>query len=252
LTYWFRRIFVQHELEFGHLWFVAHLLVYGLIYALWRKLRGPVPTFQEKAFPGAAMILGYIGLLGFVSAVVRHWFPIDRWVFIGVPSEVAHLPQYLSLFLVGILAHRHRWLERIPDFQGAGWLAAGLLAVAFRYACTIFEWRFCWRPLQWGINWTDLLWNLWEALLCVGLCIGLIWFFRRAMDRQKRFARFLSDNSYGVYLVHLHILVAIQMLLVPTRFGPLTLTAISALGTILLSYFTCWWLRKIPGVNRVI
>src|SRR6185369_15995047 len=111
----------------------------------------------------------YIAALAFTSTVVRIWFPMDRWVKFVVPAELAHFPQYFSLFLFGIGAYRYHWLERIPVSAGKLWLTVGICAVALRFSYTLAHASF----LR-GSIWADLTWNSWEALLCVGLCTGLL------------------------------------------------------------------------------
>jgi len=252
-SYWARSILVQHEFEFGHLWFVAHLLLYGVLYSLWVRWRGTVHDLPERPFPGPRLVFLYILALGLVSAVLRLHYPVDRWVFWGIPLEPAHLPQYLSLFLLGILAQRHRWFERIPDRQGASCLALGLGAMLFRFSCTLLHWQFFGRPLRTGcINWMGIFWNLWEAALCAGLCIGLLWCFRRGLNHQNAFARLLSANTYGIYLVHVPILVVCQMMLGRTTLGPLALTGLSALVAWSISALASMALRRIPGARRVL
>jgi len=252
-SYWARRILVQHEFEFGHLWFVAHMLLYGVLHSLWTRWRGTVHDLPERPFPGSGIIFLYILALGLSSAALRHHYPIDHWVFWGIPLEPAHLPQYLSLFLLGIVGQRHLWFESIPGLQGVGCLVLGLGAILFRFSCTLFHWQFFGRPLRTGcINWMDIFWNIWEAALCAGLCIGLLWLFRRALNHQNDFARLLSDNTYGIYLVHVPILVVCQMLLGRTAMGPLTLTGLSALAAWSISALVSVALRRIPGAIRVL
>jgi len=123
----------------------------------------------------------------------------------------------------------------------------------FRFSRTLFHWQFFGRPLRTGcINWMDIFWNIWEAALCAGLCIGLLWCFRRALNHQNAFARLLSANTYGIYLIHVPILVVCQMMLGRTTLGPLALTGLSALVAWSLSALASMALRRIPGVKRVL
>ncbi|MEZ5770048.1 MAG: acyltransferase, partial [Paracoccaceae bacterium] len=93
--------------EFGPLWFIAHLLVYILVYALWRAtFAGEARWLRAPRAPGHRAILGFVLGLGAVTALTRIWYPIDDWVRIGglIPAEPARLPQYIGLFAIGILA----------------------------------------------------------------------------------------------------------------------------------------------------
>ena len=225
--------------EWAHLWFLGHLLVYAVIYAAWRTLRGqgtatpvPPPGAPRRDFPRCPWIAGYCLALALASLAVRVHEPIDRWVNIGVPAELAHLPQYLSLFWIGVLAARHGWLERIPPLTGRRWLAVGLAMVVLRYGYTVF-YRFL--PDIDG-PWVDYAWCQWEALLCVGMCIGLPHAFATWAGRTRPATRLLADNAFAVYVLHLPILVLIQMAMERSSLGPLALTALTGAATIVLSY----------------
>jgi fucose 4-O-acetylase-like acetyltransferase len=251
-AYWMREIVERKHIEFGHLWFLSHLLVYAVGYAAWRKLRGPLPEAlrrQARPFPSNLAIALYAAALAAVSAVVRIWFPIDRWVFIGVPSELAHLPQYFSLFVLGVLAYRYGWMPEIPDRAGKPWLGIGLALAAWRYSYTAFRWSWLRRGGQ-GPDWQALVWNAWEAFLAVGLCIGAVWFFRRCWPDAGAVARFCSRNAYGVYLVHLPLVVAAQVALIGTGYSPLALTVLSTVMATAASYAVIALLRLAPGSDR--
>ena len=43
---------------------------------------------------------------------------------------------------------------------------------------------------------------LWEALVCVGMGFAMPAVYRRHFNEQGPLARFLSDNAFGVYLIH--------------------------------------------------
>jgi fucose 4-O-acetylase-like acetyltransferase len=246
-------LFVKHHFEFGHLWFVAHLLVYALGYMIIRRLTHVQRVeVTPRPFPSNSLILAYALALAAVSVVVRIWFPIDRWVFIGVPSEIAHLPQYFSLFVLGVLAYRFDWIARIPARTGRLWLAVGLSLAAARFTYTALHQSFLSWPRH-GFEWSSLVWNTWEALLCVGMCIGLLyWFHAHWNSAPGALMRYLNRNAYGVYLFHLHILVGIQLVLERTSYGPLSLTVISTVLTLVVSYALTNGLRRIPGVRRVL
>ncbi len=93
---------VWPELNFGHLWFVEHLLVYAAIYAAWRlawrRTAKPGQVERTGAAPGDYEILGYAVALTLVTLLVRTWYPKDRWLFLlgFIQTEPAHLPQYLN------------------------------------------------------------------------------------------------------------------------------------------------------------
>ena len=88
---------------------------------------------------------------------------------------------------------------------------------------------------------------LWEALVCVGMGLLMLVVYRRYFDAQGPVARWLSDNAFGVYLIHPPILIGSALLLhaVPLNAiaKALLLTAIAAIGSFAVSAFV---LRKSP------
>ena len=91
-----------------HLWFLGHLLLYSLGYAMWRGVvdRRPNDPRRTWSMPSHTGITAFIVGLALVTWVVRWWYPIDVWVplLFVVAAEPAHLPQYVGLFVVGALA----------------------------------------------------------------------------------------------------------------------------------------------------
>ena len=114
----------------GHLWYLEHLLLFSVVYALWRRLRatrrrsdlthgGPlprlarVPGLRSWSWPSC-------------SALVRIWSPIDRWFNLLGFFRVAFadVPRDLAFFIFGVMAFERGWFERFPPAAGLG-LARG-------------------------------------------------------------------------------------------------------------------------------
>lgn len=244
------------QVELGHLWFVAHLLVYAVAYALWRRVVGRrAASVGGWPVPGHRALLAYALALAAVTYVVRLRFPIDRWErLLGVvPAEVAHLPQYAGLVVVGVLAARGDWLRRFPTAAGMAWLWVGLVLAAIRYLYAL--------PLgdrlpsifaPGGAGWGALVRSVWEALLCVGLCVGLLVLARDRLERPGRLWRTLATNAYGVYVMHVWVVVALQFALVDVGLPPLAKFALVSLAGIPLSVAVAALVRRLPGVRRVL
>jgi glucans biosynthesis protein C len=221
----------------AHMWFVGHLLVYAVVYTVCRTLRLPglwLPT------PGNRSILGFALVLAGATATVRMaGFPQDAWVIVlGVlPVELAHLPQYACLFVVGLLAARSGWLASLPTRTGMLWLCVGVLLSVARYL---------YRP-------NPMLWSVWESFICVGLCVGLPVMFRDHLSIAPRWLRALTPNAFGAYVVHvLPVVVGLQFALAPVGIDPfIKFAVVSALG-VPASFVLSAALRRLPGVRSVI
>jgi fucose 4-O-acetylase-like acetyltransferase len=241
--------------EIGHLWFLTHLLVYSLAYAAWQRFGRLVPGGALRPAPGHQAILLYALALGAVTFAVRLAFPVDHWIDLAgvIPIEVAHLPQYLSLFILGIIAARHDWLRRLPAGVGMTWLGIGLAAALARYLNTIAAQAGVALPLApGGPNEGALLWSVWEAFICVGLSVGLLTLFRERVDGQGRLARALAANTYGVYVLHLLPIVGLQMAIAGAPLPPLAKFGLVGAVGVPLCFLISAGLRRLPGVGRVL
>jgi hypothetical protein len=54
--------------------------------------------------------------VGVISFIVRLWAPLGRLAE-SLHQEWAHYPQYIGMFVVGILAYRNNWLVSFPSNQ---------------------------------------------------------------------------------------------------------------------------------------
>jgi glucan biosynthesis protein C len=208
----------------GHLWYLEHLLLFSLGYALWRAVRrtaagsGQAVGREEGRPPSLFAILGFALGIAVASALVRIWSPIDRWFNLLGFFRVAFadVPRDLGFFIAGVLAYPRRWFQRFPQRAGFAWLMVGLaLAVAwYAYALVLY------RVVPLGPAAMGLVYPLWEALLCCGLCIGLLVLFRRVIDVQRRFGKALARSQYSAYFWHPLLIVPLQMAVLGVHLPP--------------------------------
>ncbi|MFG6101999.1 hypothetical protein D0962_28950 [Leptolyngbyaceae cyanobacterium CCMR0082] len=248
------------KIEVAHLWFLLHLLVYALGYILWQQVMRRRATASEAMgapwpVPSHQTILAYLLSLTMVTAIVRIDYPIDRWVQLCgfLPTEIAHFPQYVSLFVLGVVAYRYNWLKQMPRRQGFIWLAIGLGAVLLRYGYSISRNGLMLPALiaGGGLDWRSVVWSAWEATICVGLCIGLLVLFREKINSQNKFLQMLADNAYAVYLIHLLLIIYLQVAMVALPIGPLAKFGLVTLIGIPLCFFVSATLRRFSFARLV-
>ncbi|HEU5100925.1 MAG TPA: acyltransferase family protein [Roseiflexaceae bacterium] len=242
-----------------HMWFVGYLLLASGGYAGWRWLtkRAAPVALRPAAAPRHREILGYALALGLATFVARIWFPVDRWVspLPLISIEPAHVPQYLSLFILGIMAERRDWLRQLPSSTGMAWLRVGLAAAMLPYAAAVLREL---TPINidlgtdGGLNLMALVSSAIEALIAVGLCVGLLTLFRDRFDCQSVLARELAAGSYAVYVIHVFPVVALQLALAASPLPPLAKFGVVALVAVPLCFGLAYALRRLPGVRRII
>lgn len=235
------------HIEMGHLWFVAQLLAYGLIYAAWRVYAHKAPE-RGRPPPGDLQVLAYVVALGVIGALVRQVWPQDDWVDLLwlVPAEPAHLPQYVSLFVVGVIAGRGDWFNRVSSGLGMRWFAFAVVAFVVAGVARGAE-----DDLPgWLSFWT--IWGIAEAFICVGMILGLTVLFRRFANRPGAWADRLDGDVYGVYLVHWFVVIAFQAAIDGVALGPTAKFFIVTALALVASFAITDVLRRIPAVRRVV
>ncbi|MFJ2610051.1 acyltransferase [Streptomyces sp. NPDC087425] len=243
------------DLQFAHLWFIQNLLAYCVLYVLCRQAarlyrRRPGRMRFELPVPGHRSLLLLTSVIAAATFVVRLRYPLDTWVpfldFLQV--EPARLPQYATFFVLGVLAHRHGWLERFDARTGWVWLTGGLLGVAALFAAGADAPSFG----PGGLNAPAALWAAYESALCVSLCVGLLTLFREAVTGGGPVSRELAANSYAVYIVHLPLVVTVQYYLSGRSLSAAgAWTAVSGVA-LPAAFLLAAGLRRLPGFRRVL
>ncbi|NGM82007.1 acyltransferase [Paenibacillus sp. 7124] len=195
------------DMQFGHLWFIEHLLVYAFLYTGIRKvLRRETAGISVKKPLGQGGIIAFGFLVATATFLIRLHYPIDKWVgFLGIiQTEFAHVPQYAAFFTAGIIAYHRQWLQTLSRTVGTIWLIVGVVLAACRYAGWI---RF---NSQSGYSWNSLAYSFYETFLCIGLSLGLIFLFREVGNKTFRWTEILSKNAFTVYVLHVPVVVCLQ------------------------------------------
>jgi peptidoglycan/LPS O-acetylase OafA/YrhL len=240
-----------------HLWFLGHLLLYSGLYAFWRLIadRGQKAATRPGPVPGHVAIVGFVLVLAVITWIVRWRYPIDNWVplFFVLAAEPAHLPQYALLFALGVIAYRGDWLRRVTFLKGMIWLSIGLIAAAGVYGVVLFD-QELWRNLvaTGGRNQRSLLLSTWEALICVGMCIGLICLFRAMVPRATGLLAAMAEASYAAYILHLLIVVAIQFAILGLELPALVKFALVTILAVPLAFGIGYFSRWVPGLSTLL
>ena len=235
--------------EFGHLWFIAHLLVYIVVYIALRAAIPAIGTLGSNAAPpGHLAIAAYALGIGVVLAIVRQTWPIDTWVrFAGLfKGEPAHMPFYMTLFTIGVLAGRAGWFLKLDTKVALVWAVAGL-AIFLALAIPATP-----RLAQPDTRIMQIAWAFLEPVVGIGMMLGLLVFFRTYLARPGPVLARLDGNIYGVYLIHLFVVIGLQAALVGLDWPPLAKFTIVLLGTLAISLPVIALLRLIPAVRAVI
>ncbi len=244
-------------LNAGHLWYIEHVLLFSIVYALWRTLRDALrkdPASPEReagrCAPALPAMLAALVVVAALCGVVRIWSPIDRWNNLLGFFRVAFadVPRDLAFFIFGAMAFKPGWLENFPVRAGMAWLAVGAAAAVAWYA-----WALIPHP---GVAMSAQVFAIvrpaWEAVLCFGMCIGLLVLFREAAAGQGSLGKFLAANQYSAYFWHPLLIVPIQMGFHALALGPFEkFLAVTVVGVPVV-FFWSWLARRIRVVRAVL
>jgi glucan biosynthesis protein C len=239
----------------GPLWFVEVLLIFSLVYVLWRvlvKTRPSTPT-AETRFPGNGAIALFALLLGLASFLVRVVFYVDAYTFKPLNLQIPFFPQYIALFVVGLIAFRRNWFAKLPDATGRLWLIIAIplilvfipMMLALGAAADI-------TPFKGGWHLQSMAYALWEAFICVSMCIGLVYAFRRYLNNRGRIAAFLVPLAYTAYIIHAPVITALEVAVRDVVLYPLIKWAVVALVAVPLCFGLSALIRKLPYFDRVL
>ena len=231
--------------EIGHMWFVESLLVFCLIYALIRRGVKPI----DKDCDSKPTIIGLLIValvMGVGSYFIRQVSPQDHWIWpfgiIPLPMEPAHYLQYVMMFVLGILAYRFQWLNKMSNGTGMTALLIGIALAVGNY-------------LRDGGPWNAFVWQwfgIYESLMCVFISFGLIWFFRQFISATSRFWQWCAAQSYGAYVFHLLLMIILQNIVDGIWMGAFGKFLFIGVVTTIHSLLLTWIVKMIPGVKRVL
>jgi glucans biosynthesis protein C len=233
----------------GPLWFIETLLIFACFYALYRQFKPqPVQPIPDAKFPSSGKIILFAFLLGILATVVQIWFPRGTAI-TELNLQLANFPQYIAMFILGLMAYPRNWFASLPDRTACSWMIVALL-LSFLPLLVGFQINpQAGSAMDFILN---LVANWWESFMCVGMSITVVYLFRTYFNQQKALATWASRNAYAAYLIHEPIIATAALLFSGIILYPLLKFAIMALLTIPLTFLLSALIRKIPYTDRVL
>lgn len=211
--------------------------------------------------PGYLLIGVFILVLALVSYLLRMIVPLGQPVNLFVDAlsfpTIAYLPQYLSFFVLGIIASRHDWFRTLHASIGVVGIVTAVVAgtilfpLAFSGSLFSLELTPALDNAMGNGHWQSAAYALWDSIFAVGLCLGLIPLFRRYFNGQGWFRTFLSQHGYAVYVIHIPIIVFLAYALREIDLANLPKFGVAAIITVLICFVAAYFVRKIPFASRI-
>ena len=238
----------------GPLWFLWMLLAFdGLATLLYRILPLPGDFIRKRA----TFILGRpVALFGAVFGIsIAVYLPMAillgplKWIGIGpFHAQVCRILLYLVYFLTGTVIGAYG-IDR-SEFRSDGaivkrwweWLTVGLIFYIVFVIMVVIV--------------TDkdrtLVSEMAFVICCCATVFGMTGLFLRFAKRRVGIFDSLSQNAYGIYVVHYAFVTWLQYLLLERGLAPGVKGIGVFAGTLILSWGTVAAIRRIPAVAKVI
>jgi len=247
---------IDHRaLGVGPLWFVAVLLIFSLVYVLWRlvfrKPAAPAPI-QGKA-PSNWAIAGFAILLGLLTFVVRIWIPVGvQFDLLGI--QFGHFVQYIALFIVGLVAYRRNWFAALSVAQAKVWVGAiVILLMLFPIMFVAFgalEGNV--DVAMGGVTWQSLVYSVWEQFMCMAMVVTLLVWFRTKFNRQGSLAQKMSAAAYATYIFHRPVITLLALALMSIQLDLALKFVFVAPLAIALSFLVGYVIKQLPVARNIV
>ncbi|EHQ27687.1 acyltransferase family protein [Mucilaginibacter paludis] len=239
-------------IEFGVMWFVAALLVFTMIYVVTRRF---IKTTFKSALPvpTAGVILLFAVLLGVISFLVRILFPVG-WVLKPLGFQLGHFPQYIALFIVGLLAYRNQWFNTLSERTGKRLALSAWLCLLFFPVFFIIKLKLN-MPIGWysgGLHWQSLLYAVWEQWVGLSILTALLSTGKRYWNSSSPLLGKLARCSYGVYILHPLAIISLSLSVRTWSADPAIKLLLVAPLAVLSSFLIGALFVLIPGVKKII
>jgi len=244
------------QFHIGSLWFLETLLIFAVLYVLWRIWVKPAaPAVQSNTKMPGNMVVAMLAIaLGIVSFVVRIWFPIG-WTFAPLNLQVCFFPQYICLFIVGIAVYQRNWLLHIPDTMGKFWLCIAIVFIVILLPTLFISGGALTGNVSsytGGVHWQSFAYSVWEQFAGVAIIVGLLVLFCKRFNKQGKLAKAMSASVYTVYIIHGPVIVLLALAMKNIRLYPLLKFALVALIAVPLCFVLANLIRKLPLASRIL
>ena len=236
----------------GPLWFLWLLLVFNcLATLLYRVAPRPGGLIRGRS----TIILGrpvvfFGALLGISTAA---YLPIAiifgplEWIGIGpFHAQASRILLYLVYFLAGTAVGACCFDRSAFRSNGAlakrwwGWLAVGLMSYLV------------WVILVVSAKHPTIVSAIAFVLCCWATVFGMTGLFLRFAKRRVAIFDSLSENAYGIYVIHYVFVTWLQYLLLGSALAPSVKGMTVFVGTLILSWGSVAAIRRVPAVAKVI
>ena len=248
------RYYSTFHMGTGPLWFVEALLIFAILYVLWRAVTTSKREGGQRRFPTTKQVTLFAFILGTVTFIVRIWLPLG-WAFGPLNLQFPFFPQYICLFVVGILAYRNNWFMLIEVTMGRVWLTIAIIFIVILFPALFVSGGALNGDVSafaGGVHWQCFAYALWEQFVGVAMIVGLVVLFREKLNLQGRLAKAMSASAYTAYIIHAPVVVFLSLAMRDVQLYPLVKFALAALIAVPACFGLGNLIRNLPLARRIL
>jgi peptidoglycan/LPS O-acetylase OafA/YrhL len=238
----------------GVMWFVKAIIYFSVLYLIarliFKSLRNNITKRKYQINNYHVIIL--ITIISLATFYLRTFFPVGKGAH---DFDLAHFPQYIALFTIGIIAANKSLTEAIVFENAKKWRNFAIIMVVVGFPVLFFAGNALEvgiKPFKGGFNWQSLMFSTWEQFTGFAIMISLIGITKVKWNVRRKVEKTLADLAYAVYILHPPIIVAICLIFTNwDLFPPLKFLILSPVA-IISCFAIAWLFRAIPGVKRFI
>jgi len=241
------------SISVGPTWFVEALLLFAILHVLWHSVNPSMPARAESKAPGNGAIMLFAMGLGLITFVVRIWLPVGWWLE-PLHFQLAHFPQYIALYIMGIVAYQRNWFGELTNVQGRTWLwvTVGLIILfpVIFVAGGALQGNL--DPFIGGLHWQSLAYSIWEEVMCMAVVVTLLVWYRNRFNDQGKIGRAMSSAAYATYIVHAPIITLLALALSGIKLDLTLKFVLVAPAAVAVSFLAGYLVKKLPVARDIL
>ena len=239
----------------GVMWFVLTLIYFTVVYLIAYLVFPGLRIKKNKPLPeikSAYLLISAI-LLGVLTFFIRIIYPLFEG-YHSLPFVFGHFPQYIFLFVLGIIAAKYESDYFVSYAQAKNWLWFSTVLVVVVFPLLFFIGNVNEngiQPFLGGVTIQSMIFSVWEQVTGISIMVSLFGIFKTKWNTQNNFTRKLSDSAYAVYVLHPPVLVVISILFI--NWKVMLLLKFMALTPIalILCFGIAMIVKQIPLLKRI-
>ena len=246
--------FVQsgHWFGFGPMWFVIALFLFNISYLIYQQVFKSA-RILKISFPRNYQIILFLVVLSVITFLVRIDWPVGRSIAL-INFQLGHFPQYIALFILGIICSNNDWLEKITFLSSRPWMIGAQILIWIVFPVIFFVGgvdKTGPEPFMGGFTVQSLSFSFWDQFTGFALIIGIVGIFKKYFADQNSFFNTASRNAYAVYVFHTFFLVVLGVVISPIDLNPFLKFLISAPIILIINFVFVYSFLKWPLMRKV-